>query len=400
MEFPLLTTDLKPEFDLRIAKVQAAMQAHHVDTMLIASTVNIFYLTGGIFRGYVLLRSDRDPVIFMIPPAEPVGNLCVSIRKPEQISDWLASKRISPQEVALEMDDLLYSELMRLAKIFSPATLANASAVMRTARLTKTPYEIGRMREDGVRHCAVYSRIAKCYREDMTDLEFQAEIERVMRLEGNLGFLRAAGSRMEINMGSLLVGPNADAPSPYDFSMGGAGTDPSLPVGASGIIMRPGMSVMVDMNGGFNGYQTDMTRTWMVGEVLDEKNAEAATRAHQCSIDILRALEQYAVPGAEIGEMYRIAAGLAADAGLSHNFMGHTHKVKFIGHGVGIELNEAPVIMERNHALLEENMTLAIEPKFVLPAVGALGIENTYVVTPRGLDCLTPFPETLDTLMP
>ncbi|MDE6393345.1 MAG: aminopeptidase P family protein, partial [Muribaculaceae bacterium] len=248
-------------------------------------------------------------------------------------------------------------------------------------------------RDDGLRHCAVYSRIDSCYREGMTDLEFQIEIEHVLRMEGCLGFLRVAGSRMEINMGSLLAGPNADVPSPYDFSMGGAGVDPSLPVGASGIIMKPGMSVMVDMNGGFNGYQTDMTRCWTVGEV-----GEKALRAHECSRAILRDLESFARPGVEAGELYRRAARIAEEAGLSSCFMGHAHKVAFIGHGVGIELNEAPVLMGRDRTLLEENMTLAIEPKFVIPEVGALGVENTYVVTDGGLENLTPFNENLAAL--
>ena len=175
--------------------------------------------------------------------------------------------------------------------------------------------------------------------------------------------------------------------------MGGAGTDPSLPVGASGEIMKPGMTVMVDMNGGFNGYQTDMTRCWYIGHVSD-----LAMRAHQCSIDILRDLEQFSVPGIRIGDMYRRAAKLADEAGLHEYFMGHNHKVPFIGHGVGIELNEMPVVMERNADPLLKHTTLALEPKFVIPEVGAVGIENTYVVTDDGLSNLTELDETLKQL--
>lgn len=265
---------------------------------------------------------------------------------------------------------------------------------MREARLTKTAYEIRKMREDGMKQCAVYSHIDRCYKEDMTDIELQIEIERVLRKEGCLGYLRVAGSKMEINMGSLLAGPNADMPSPYDFSMGGMGTDPSLPVGASGVIMKPGMTVMVDMNGGFNGYQTDMTRCWYIDHVADKVMA-----AHECSRAILRDLEQAARPGVEVGELYRRAVKIAEEAQLSPYFMGHRHQVAFIGHGVGIELNEAPVVMGRNKALLEENMTIALEPKFVFPEVGAVGVENTYVVRPDGLENLTPMSEQLGQLV-
>lgn len=395
MEFPLLTPDFKLEFDLRISKVRLAMTTHHIDALLIASTVNIFYLTGGVCRGYFYLPKEDDPVFFMVPPAEPVAGIGVTVRKPEQIPALLAERGLSiPRRIGLEFDDLYYSEVKRLERVFDGSEICDGTKPMREARLTKTDYEIGRMRQDGMKQAAVYSRVQHCYKEDMTDLELQIEIERVLRKEGCLGYLRAAGPRMEINMGSLLAGPNADEPSPYDFSMGGAGIDPSLPVGASGIIMKPGMSVMVDMNGGFNGYQTDMTRCWTIGEPLPK-----AVKAHECSRAILRDLESFARPGVEMAEMYRRAVRIAEQHGLASYFMGHRHKVAFIGHGVGIELNEAPVIMERNHALLQENMTIALEPKFVLPEIGALGVENTYVVREDGLENLTQFDEELNTLV-
>lgn len=78
--------------------------------------------------------------------------------------------------------------------------------------------------------------------------------------------------------------------------------------------------------------------------------------------------------------------------------MGHRQKASFIGHGVGIELNEMPVVMERSKDTLLENMTIALEPKFVIPETGAVGVENTYVVTPSGLKSLTVFPEDIQEL--
>lgn len=394
MNFTLLTPEMQEEFELRLSKVRLAMEKQHLDALLIGSTVNIYYLTGGVCRGYIYIPIADRPVFFMMPPAEATTDIEAEIRKPEQIPALLAERGLpAPERIGLEFDDLYYSEVERLKKLFPGAEACDGTKTMRQARLTKTPHEIAVMRVDGLKQCAVYAHVDRCYQEDMTDLEFQIEIEHILRKEGCLGYLRAAGSRMEINMGSLLAGPNADVPSPYDFSMGGAGIDPSLPVGASGLIMKPGMSVMVDMNGGFNGYQTDMTRCWTIGSVSD-----LAHKAHECSRHILRDLESFGRPGVEIGEMYRRAARIAEDEGLSQYFMGHERKVAFIGHGVGIELNEAPVVMERNHSLFEENMTIALEPKFVIPGTGALGVENTYVVRPDGLENITPFPENLTEL--
>ena len=389
MNFPLLESKNQKEFELRLCKMRRAMETHNIDALLVASSVNLFYITGGVCRGYVYVCRDQEPLFFMIPPAEATLSSEINIRKPEQIPEELEKRGYSlPKKIGLEFSDLLYNEVERLKNVFPEAEYADGSKVMREARLTKTEFEIACMREDGRKHCRAYSKISGCYHPGMTDVEFQIAIERELRLAGCLGFLRVAGSAMEINMGSVIAGDNAEEPAPYDFTMGGAGVDPSLPVGASGLELKPGMSVMVDMNGGFNGYQTDMTRCWSLGELPD-----FALDAHACSIKILRELEKKALPGIEIGELYRIASRIVKDCGFEDYFMGHSHKVKFIGHGIGIELNEAPVIMERNKALLEENMVLAIEPKFVIPGVGAVGIENTYVIRKEGLENLTPFEE-------
>ena len=73
--------------------------------------------------------------------------------------------------------------------------------------------------------------------------------------------------------------------------------------------------------------------------------------------------------------------------------MGHRQHAGFVGHGVGIEVNELPVIAPRSKDILEENNVIALEPKFVIPQVGAVGIENTYVVTNEGMKSITNAPE-------
>lgn len=395
MNIPFLTQDLKAEFDLRLSKVRSQMQSGHLDAILIASPVNIFYMSGCIFRGYVYIPADREPVFMMIPPSQaPDHQHCVAIRKPEVIADKLGEMGYTiPSRIGLEYADMLYSDIERLKKCFPGTEFADASMAMRRSRMEKTDYEIVKMRQDGLHQAAVYAQVHKCYKEGMTDLEFQIEIERVLRREGCLGILRAAGNRMELNMGSVIAGDNADNPSPYDFSMGGEGTDPSLPVGANGAILKPGTAVMVDMNGGFNGYQTDMTRCWTIESVTD-----LASKAHECSRKILRRLEEIGKPGVPVSSLYKEAMEIVKADNLHEYFMGHTHKAGFIGHGVGIELNEIPVVMERSKDILAENMTIAIEPKFVIPHVGAVGVENTYRVTSEGLENLTVFPEDLTEL--
>lgn len=391
----LIPDDLRKEMDSRIESVRCHMRRSGAEALLVASNANIYYTTGRFFRGYVYIPADGGAIWFVIKPDVYDHDPDVEIiRKPEMIAAALSARGIPvPSKIGLEFDSLTYSDVMRLKAAFPGAEAVDGSAALRRARMVKTPYEIARMKEDGVHQAEVYRRVPHCYKEDMTDVQLQVEIERVLRLEGCLGTIRVAGNLMEINLGSVVSGDNADVPGPYDFTMGGAGIDPSNPVGADGTTLRPGTTVMIDMNGSFNGYQTDMTRVWSIGEI-----PRLASRAHECSISILRALESIGTPGTPVADLYRKALEIVRHENLSAYFMGHRQQASFIGHGVGIELNEPPVVMERSKDVLLENMTIALEPKFVIPHVGAVGVENTYVVTPGGLRSITVFPEEIGEL--
>lgn len=379
---------------MRISKVRREMALAGADALLIADNTNIYYLCGAVFRGYVYVPVRGRCLMFVVRPVDLQGDDLIYVRKPEQIAAELERLGLPlPSSLGLEFDDLPYSDVERLRSAMAPKGVCNASTVMRRARMVKTDAEVRLIHEDGMKQAAAYRKIPRIYKEEMTDVEFQIEVERLLRLEGCLGYYRTSGRLMEINMGSVLNGDNADNPTPYDFAVGGGGVDLSLPVGADGRIMKPGTTVMVDMCGNFNGYQSDMTRVWSIGQVSD-----FTMRCHDCSRKILRELEKKALPGVPVADLYHKAKEIVEAEGLESHFMGHVQKAPFIGHGVGIQLNELPVITPRSKDVLAENMVIAIEPKFVVPKVGAVGVENTYRVTPSGLECLTPFPEEISDL--
>lgn len=385
----MYSQEFKSEKELRISKIQSQMRAQQIDACLIASNTNLYYVADRVFRGYVYVPQDGNPIYFVIRPVGLKGDDVIYIRKPEQIADELARLAVvSPKRLGLELDWLTYNDAQRLSAVFANSEICNSTLVLKCARMVKTDFEVNKIREDGMHQCAAYGKVAEIYKTGMTDLEFQIELERVLRLEGSIGYARVSGHLMDINMGSVLCGENADAPTPFDFAVGGAGTNSSLPVGADGCVMQDGTTLMVDMNGNFNGHQSDITRVWRIGEV-----GELAERAHNVSRKILREMESMGVPGCKVADMYNKAIQIVEEAELTDYFMGHTQKAAFIGHGVGIELNELPVLTPRSKDILEKNMTIAIEPKFVIPQVGAVGVENTYVVSESGLVNLTPFPE-------
>lgn len=385
---------LAKELKLRWDKIQQNMSDIHADGLLICDNVNLYYVSGRIFRGYCYIPVKGEPIFFVRRPLGLNGTQVVYIRKPEEIGEYLQKNGVAfPDKLLLESDSISYSDYKRYETIFTPKEVLNGTALLRRCRSIKTPYEIDLIRRSGELHAKAYETIPSLYRKGMTDVEFSIELEHECRKLGSLGIFRIFGQSMEIFMGSVLAGDNADTPSPYDFAMGGAGLDVSLPVGCNGTVLTEGMSLMVDMGGNFTGYMTDMTRTYAIGSVQ-----ELALKAHETSIAIHQAIAAKARPGVAAKDLYELAAEMANDARLSDYFMGHRQKAGFIGHGVGIEINEAPVLAPRSRDILAEGMVFALEPKFVIPGTGALGIENTYAVTADGVEKLTVCKEELISL--
>lgn len=385
---------LAKELKLRWNKIQQNMSDVHADGLLICDNVNLYYVSGRIFRGYCYIPVKGEPIFFVRRPLGLNGTQVVYIRKPEEIGEYLQKNGIAfPDKLLLESDSISYSDYKRYETIFTPKEVLNGTALLRRCRSIKTPYEIDLIRRSGELHAKAYETIPSLYRKGMTDVEFSIELEHECRKLGSLGIFRIFGQSMEIFMGSVLAGDNADIPSPYDFAMGGAGLDVSLPVGCNGTVLTEGMSLMVDMGGNFTGYMTDMTRTYAIGSVQ-----ELALKAHETSIAIHQAIAAKSRPGVAAKDLYELAAEMANDARLSDYFMGHRQKAGFIGHGVGIEINEAPVLAPRSRDILAEGMVFALEPKFVIPGTGALGIENTYAVTADGVEKLTVCKEELISL--
>lgn len=379
----------REEASLRIDRLHKAMAGAGIDGLLVADNADIFYLTGRVYAGFAYIPAGMAPLWFVRRPVELEGDGVVYIRKPEDIASHIVAAGLAmPRRLGLELDILSFNQAERLRSVFPGAECVDATPMMRAMRAVKTDFEVEQMRLSGLKHEQVYRKIPKLYRVGMTDVELQVEIERISRLEGCLGVFRISGQSMEIYMGNVLAGRNADVPAPYDFAMGGRGLDPSIPGGAAGEEIKEHNAVMVDLNGNFTGYMTDMTRVFAVGSLPQE-----AVDAHQCSIDICRAFEREARPGVEARTLYEMCADMARERGLERYFMGHRQHAGFVGHGVGIEVNEWPVIAPRSRQILERNNTIALEPKFVIPEVGAVGIENTYVIEDTGARSLTNAPE-------
>ena len=358
---------------LRRERLQSVMQRENIDTCILTSGMNIFYLTGEIYIGYLYLPCDGEPIHFVKrPPVLSLANV-IAVQKPEQIPENLLNRGLSvPSTVLLETDVLPYNSCLRLLTALGLREARNASVLLRSLRKIKTPYEIGQIRLCARQHVKVYEAVPSLYRAGMTDIELQVEVEHWMRQHGSLGIFRTYGENMDIHMGSLLSGENAGIPSPFDFALGGQGVSPALPLGANGSPIREGHTVMVDMAGNFTPWMTDITRVYALGKV-----PEIAYRAHQVSLEISQSVLETAGPGTACSVLYDLAMELTRKNKLEPYFMGTRQQAKFVGHGVGLEINEPPVLTPRSKEELEPGIVFAwsrsmLFPVLVLPVLKIL----------------------------
>jgi Xaa-Pro aminopeptidase len=218
----------------------------------------------------------------------------------------------------------------------------------------------------------------------MRELDLAAEFERRLRLSGNEGYVRMRAFNQEL-YGGLALSAGAASYGFFDGAVTGRGLSNASPQGASLQVIGRNEPVFLDYTGVFNGYITDMTRIFVIGTLDPELQ-----KAFDLSLVIQKHLQDALKPGAVCEELFLQAVEIADKGGLGANFMGMPgEQAKFVGHGVGLELDEFPVLAQGFKVPLQAGQTIAIEPKFVFPDKGVIGIENTFAVTNGGGEKIT-----------
>jgi Xaa-Pro dipeptidase len=270
--------------------------------------------------------------------------------------------------------------------VFPAALIQDATPLIRRVRMKKSSYEVEIMREAARQVDTVYRHACTTIREGMTDLELAAELEYVARREGHLGHIRMRVFNGEMIFGHTFSGADGALPAYTDTPLGGAGLHPSFGQGCGRKAIKASEPIVVDFAGSCDGYLVDQTRIFAVGSL-----PEKLLTGHEDMLAVQECMKQLAVPGAVWGDIYDACLALAVDRGHADNFMGYRgSQVSFIGHGVGIEIDEYPFLARGfSDMRLEAGMVFAFEPKLVFPELGAVGIENTFYLSENGLEQLT-----------
>ncbi|NLX91757.1 MAG: aminopeptidase P family protein [Firmicutes bacterium] len=382
----------KSELDSRIAKLQEILRKNGIDGAILIQNADLFYFTGTIQRSHLFIPSEGQPVLLVKKNLERakfesrLDNI-IGVNSLREVSTVLQSYGYGPfKTLGFELDVLPANQYLRYQKLFAPAEIVDISMFIRSVRMVKSPYEIEILKDVAKLHQEVYFFVKDNLREGISELELSAMIAAYSRRKGHSGFMRVRGFNEDLFYIHLLSGNNTQ-PSYFDGSVGGKGVGPAFAQGSCNKVIGKNEPVLFDFDFVFDGYMLDQTRVFCIGKLADH-----LTRAHGVALNILKEMEKMAKPGVPCGKLYDRAMELAGESPFAGHFLGFPDHVSFIGHGIGIELDEPPIIARGFDTPLEEGMVFALEPKFVFPD-GVVGVENTYLVTKDGLENMTVFEE-------
>ncbi len=384
----------KSEIDARIAAFQDVIAGKGMEGALILQSSDMFYYSGVFQNGALYIPSRGKPLLFIrknylrASEASTIDNL-LQIKNIKQIPQLLTEKGYAlPGVLGIELDVITAQMYIDFINLFKNSKLVDCSTLIRKQRAVKSDYEIGLIKRASVLTDDFFRELTGIIAPGRKECEIAGALEFAARRRGHQGVVRMRGFNNEFHYGCLLSGESGGIAGHFDGPLGGPGLNPSFPFGVGSRAVCINEPVMVDYVGVFDGYCVDMARVFVAGRLT-----EKLERAHETAVEIQNSLTEYAKPGATGGELYERALEMATKAGLGDNFMGFGQQVSFVAHGVGIELNELPVLARGAKNPLEEGMVIALEPKFIFPGEGAVGIENTFVVTPGGLQRLSSYPD-------
>jgi Xaa-Pro dipeptidase len=386
--------DLTPteEIQARIGKLQEKMGEKGVDLALILQNADLFYFTGTLQRSYLCIPQNGEPVFFVqkyydrAVRESPLP--CIKVKGMKALPNLLLDYGIGGTQLGLELDVIPVSLFDRIRDLFGNWEVLDISEEIKEIRSIKSEFEIQQIKQSGEIIDQVFSAVRHHLREGMSEMELDGILVSIGRTKGHQGFLRMRGFNQEMMNIHVLSGANACATSFGDTPLCGLGATHAIAQGSSSKKIKRDEPIVIDYGGGYNGYVTDETRTFIIGELKDHLE-----RAYQVAWSIIEDMESSAKPGDLATSIYERAKAIADQEGLDPYFMGHGEgQVAFVGHGIGLEVNEWPIIGRGFRRPLEPGMVFAFEPKFVFPGEGAVGIELDYIVRKDGVERVTHFP--------
>ena len=393
-------TTPREEIARRIRALQEVLAQRGIDAALILQKTDLFYYSGTIQQGVLVVPVAGGPLLLVNRSlararAESPLEAVLPLASPRELPARMREAGLPPpRRIGLELDVLPANLYFFYCGLFEGAEAVDVAGDIRLLRAVKSPWEIERIREAAALSDRLAGRMPALLREGMTEVELAGLVEAEARRLGHPGIVRMRLWGSELFYGHLLSGPSGAVPSYLSSPTGGEGVDPATAQSAGFRRIGRNEPILLDYVFVRAGYISDHTRIFSLGPLPGELAA-----AHEAMLALQRRLREFARPGVPSGEVYAFALEQAQAAGYGEYFMGHgPERIRFVGHGVGLELDEFPFLNAGQTLALAENMVVALEPKLVFPGIGVVGVENTHRVTAAGLEPFGRYPDAITVL--
>ncbi|MHA1979261.1 MAG: M24 family metallopeptidase, partial [Candidatus Hodarchaeales archaeon] len=332
----------KMEMERRHSRLRRFLSKSEISGILLFSNVEVFYYTGIGLEGGLFFPQEGDPVHLVKRNLELATeysfiSMTIQFGRLSQIFETLKiSKRA---KIGLELDILPYSyvEILRIQN--SELNFVNISPGLRELRAVKTNYEIVQIETAAKLVDQSFEYCQKVASPETTEIELAAKLDKWLLNNGHHGYITTRSFNSPLLNFSYVISKSSSTLNIHFTPISGWGLSLKYPFGPSN--QKIGRDpFFVDTCGNFNGYISDTTRTFVLGQF------DAETK-HQ--IEALQQIKQLLMkelkPSANLGDVYTKSLDLAKELKISGNFMGEAEdKVKFLGHGVGLELDELPIL--------------------------------------------------------
>jgi len=387
---PMTANPLKQELENRIDSLRKALidVDPGFDTALVTGRVNQYYFTGTMQDGLLVVKRDGGAYYFVRRSLERALDECpLDIVYPMMsYRDMVGIVPTNFGNTYIETESVPIAMLGRLQKYFKMDKINPLDRIIFAQRAIKSPRELELIRQSGRQHLQLLEEIApSLLREGISEAEFQGELFAAMIKLGYQGVSRFSIFQTEMVVGQLGFGENSVYPTSFDGPGGMKGMNAASPaIGSRKRRLKKGDLVFVDIGYGVGGYHSDKTQVYSFGAPPEAE----IVKIHRACIEVERRCAAMLVAGAIPSQIYaKIMDNLPE--GLSEGFMGYPKGVCFLGHGVGLHIDEPPAIAKGFDTPLAENMVIALEPKCGIPGVGTVGVEDTYIITAGGSECVT-----------
>ncbi len=355
--------------------------------LMVFSALNIYYLTGTLADGFLWLPFEGEPVLFArralkrCKAESDLNHIILFKSFDDSIKDCADLGLEFGQNIALEMGALTWEMANDLYSRFLNHNFINGDMILAKARSLKSEWELNKMRLAGQRHnTALCDILPKRLKAGMSERDVARLSWDVFFNVGHGGINRMGNLGEECFLGHIAAGANGNYPSHFNGPLGLMGEHPSTPfMGNAKTIWENEQILALDIGFILEGYHTDKTQVYFSGSF--SAIPDYARRAHDACIEIQERASETLKVGAIPSEIWTAAKDRAEKLGVSEGFMGlGKNKVPFLGHGIGLVIDEYPVLAHRFEEPLQLGMTIAIEPKVGIANFGMVGVENTFVV--------------------